>query len=229
MKPFLDGPRRCIETLSDGRFHLKTQHNVVSPWIFIKRGRFRKCSLWQFWEEMFPTFDGAPYIPVGCQSCWKVVIRPKNVFELFMLYEVLKASDLPSKCGTDLRSYTPPYGGFVYCDSIDQGKEYFSLLQPMVAEQVSPETAGKMILKRGCTELDRKMPSDQWKLTEGQVLLERYLNDIFIPDRQDYRESEITTAFKMQDFIIYANSIGDLSWKQVVGENVKLSVECVTY
>ncbi len=53
--------------------------------------------------------------------------------------------------------------------------------------------------------------------------------DMFVPDAYEYHESDATTAFKFQDFLLFANSIGDLSWKNVVGDKVQLTVDCVTY
>lgn len=231
LKPYCAGSGKCVEITDTGKFRLMTAHIIDSPWIFVKPARFRRCNLWQFWEEMFPQVDGIPYIPSGCQACWKVVIRPANVRELFMLLGVLQASDLPSKCGIDLRRHTSqPYGGFVYCDSIDQGREYFEFLKPMVAQQLSEETANhRMILKRGCTEFDRKMPSNEWSVPESHREIERYLTDMFVQDPYEYHESEAMTAFKCQDFILHANSIGDMSWRDVVGDSVQLTVQCVTY
>lgn len=230
LKPHCSGPGKCVEITSTGKFRLLTGHIIDSPWIFVKPARFRRCNLWQFWEEMFPVVDGAPYIPSGCQACWKVVIRPANVYELFMLLGVLQASDLPSKCGVDYRRHTSqPYGGFVYCDDKEQAMAYREFLRPMVEQQLSKATADKMIVKRGCTEFDQKLSSDQWTMTPAHKELERYLTDMFVPNGYEYHESEATIAFKLQDFIMHANSFGDMSWKQVVGEDVKLSVQVVTY
>jgi len=179
---------------------------------------------------MFPVFDGTPYIPSGCQACWKVVVRPANVYELFMLLGVLQAAGFPSKCGMDHRRHTSqPYGGFVYCDDKEQAMEYREFLRPMVEQELSKATADKMIVKRGCTEFDQKLPSDQWTMTPAHRELERYLTDMFVFNGYEYHESEATIAFKLQDFILFANSIGDLSWKNVVGDKVQLTVDCVTY
>lgn len=230
LSPHCAGPGKCVEITSTGKFKLMTGHIIDSPWIFVKPARFRRCNLWQFWEEMFPVVDGAPYIPSGCQACWKVVIRPANVYELFMLLGVLQAAGFPSKCGMDFRRHTcQPYGGFVYCDGQPHGREVLEYLRPIIAEQVSAETATKMILKRGCTEFDRKLPSDQWTMPDSHQKLERYLIDMFVPEAYEYHESDATTAFKCQDFILFANSIGDMSWKNVVGDKVQLTVDCVTY
>jgi type IV secretory pathway VirB4 component len=223
--------KRSLEIKDNGKIAIRFINVLHAPWIYISQGRFKYCSIWQLWEEWFPKWEGEFYVPSGCQKCWKVVIRPQTVFELFQLYEILHSSHLPSKCGEDVRPWTKErWGGFIYADSQEQGHEYKNLIEPIVRQMVGGHVADTIHLKRGCTEYDRKQNSNEWFLTPAQEKLEMYLNDIFIHDRGTFGESPFSIASKKQTFIERANSIGDLTWKMIPGlENHNMTVDCVTY
>ena len=146
------------------------------PWIFTNYNARRKhCS---HWNSVYCGEFGL--IPVFCRTrCWKTVVKPRNVKELFQLFEVFKMLDLPSKCGMDLRKYTyGAWAGFIYGDSLEQGLEYYKKCRTAVNREMSNRVP--VILKRGCTEMERIVPSDQWdKMPKDQLAFEHQLDDLF--------------------------------------------------
>lgn len=229
MSGVVEGRNRHAELTPDGKIKLLTQPSISSPWVFLKHGRFRHCGNWQLWHEHFKDVGPHTYIPSGCQNCWKVVIRPQNVMELFQLLDVLRGSDLPSKCGMDVRTWTKqPWGGFIYADSKAQGLDYKDQITPIVRAMISDACADTIHLKRGCTEFDALMPSDQWEMANEHVKLERYLNDMFDHSIPPYNDAEWIIAHKKARWIERANEIGDMSYRAVIGD-VDLGVKCITY
>jgi hypothetical protein len=227
--PLVESSNQRAELTDAGKVRLCTHKVASSPWCHIKPARFRQCGIWQTWHELFPVVGGAPYIPSGCQACWKVVIRPANVAELLRLMSILRSSDLPCKCGMDLRTWTGhPWGGFIYADTQEQGHQYMEDIDDPIRCMISDRCADSVHLKRGCTEFDEIMPSDQWGMNEEMIRLETYLTDIFEPISDTYRDSEWIVAAKKQRWIEYANGIGDRSYQEIIGP-VDLSVACVKY
>lgn len=148
-----------------------------SPWWHNRESANKECGLWH--QIMFNNWG---FIPRGCQECWKVVVRPRTLKELFMLQEVEKKLDRPSKCGIEIRSYTPAhYGGYFYNNSLDAGRECYKVVREAVSDAISPDVG--VILKRACTEMELSAgPSPFWKVTKEQVELEEY-----IEARVDYK------------------------------------------
>jgi hypothetical protein len=114
------------------------------------------------------------FVPRNCLSCWKVVVKPRTLEQLFHLLELQKASGRPSKCGIEPReSVNGLYGGYFYNRSIDAGLEcYYAVSEMMTADTVlaplldEVDDDGKttrLILKRACTEFEHAVgPSDKW-------------------------------------------------------------------
>ena len=146
---------------------------MKSPWWNHKPAKQKKCTLWH--RVMFTHWG---FVPQGCQECWKIVVRPRTLRELFQLREVERLLDLASKCGIEVRSYTPAhYGGYFYTNSLDEGRQVYKIVRDAVSEAISPEVG--VILKRGCTEMELRpgVPSILWKVTREQIELEEYIEE----------------------------------------------------
>jgi len=144
-----------------------------SPWWNFRPAKQKKCTLWH--RVMFNHFG---FVPRGCQECWKIVVRPRTVRELFQLRKLEMALGLPAKCGIEVRSYTPAhYGGYFYTNSLDEGRQVYKIVRDAVSEAISPEVG--VILKRGCTEMELLpgVPSVMWRVTREQVELEEYIEE----------------------------------------------------
>lgn len=144
------------------------------PWIYVRPDNDKDCGFWH--QVIFDTYN---LVPVGCFGCWKVVVRPRSLTELFKLLiyqqDVYKGH---CKCGIELRKYVHGnYGGYFYNRSVEEGLECYKTVRKAVDERISPQVA--VTLKRGCTEYELKFgDSSKWEQIaetgkyekEGQVL-----------------------------------------------------------
>lgn len=130
----------------------KQEH--TSPWLYVKRAKNRQCALW--WRA----FSGCGILhPFCAERCWKVVVRPRTVKELFILLAIEKdlsaTLGLPCKCGIEQRKYTAAlYGGYFYADSKAEGKEVYQEVRNRVSAEIGSYAA--VILKQGCTEIEMR-------------------------------------------------------------------------
>lgn len=119
----------------------------ISPWYQTKTYTNRVCT--QYHEVYFRYFH---FIPRFCRNCWKTVFSThydpsrQTVYDLFRMRDFIETLGLPGKVGCDIRPYTPTrYVGFVYADSLEDGKKYHELFTPRFLTEF-PD--GKVILKR---------------------------------------------------------------------------------
>jgi len=199
---------------------------IDSPWIFsnidlskrdISCGICNNVLFRHFQKDM-----GNP--PSECQSCWKVVASPNTVIQLFDLQAFQQEFGHPSKCGTELRDYVPRlYGGYFYNRSQEEGLDCLELVRKSVPRDI------KVILKRGCTEMEQSFGhSHKWQVTEDVKHWEEtvlpHINLTMPPASQP---EYIKTHIK-QRWIKYASSNGDLTYLELTGGK-ELSPLSVTY
>jgi hypothetical protein len=144
-----------------------------TPWCHVKHLRSKKCSL-----DHGVKFELFGYVPPRCLECWKVVVYPRTIKELFQLLDVEKSLNQPSKCGIDIRNYVPAlYDGFFYNNSLDEGRERYEQVRKAVDEHISPDI--KVVLKRACTEYEMILgPSPGWTMTKKQHELDERLENM---------------------------------------------------
>jgi hypothetical protein len=104
-------------------------------------------------------FEAKSFIPSFCESCWKVVVTPRTLRELFALRDLMleMASENPlcfCKCGIETRDWTPGkvYGGYFYNNSKEQGLKRWREVRGLVTDKIS--SGVNVILKRYCTEFE---------------------------------------------------------------------------
>jgi hypothetical protein len=217
---------------------------VNSPWVFIAKGRHKFCGIYNH-----VMCQAHQLIPTYCRfKCWKTVIKPRNLKELFGLYEVLTALQLPSKCGMDLRDYTfGAWAGFIYACSLPEGRRYHAKILQALKDrfgenEVSDKSADfpqqiTAILKRGCTEMEALKPSDKWnEASEDELVLEGQIEDMYAHDDHDAHQSQWVKNDIMERWIYRAIEIGDPTAREMAERysadpNVwdKLVVHSVTY
>lgn len=190
----------------------------TSPWFHIKVPTNRFCMLWH--DIYFKHFG---FVPKGCLKCWKVVLtthtdpEKQTVADLFRLKDFLISLNMPSKCGCDVRQYTPSrYDGFIYADSLTEGRLYYDMVEPKL-RKVFPEAG--IILKRSCTEFEHRYPdSTTWDNKKDWQAAEEYLD--YIIDTHDQFEFPGLMAHADADtfrfWIEYAYGIGDSSWREAL-------------
>lgn len=143
-----------------------------TPWIHVRSCKDRDCGVWH--NIMFNIYG---ILPSPCMECWKVVVGPKTLTELFGVLEFQEELNMPSKCGIEIRDYTPRlYGGYFYNHSVEEGQEcYHKVVEGLGKKGINIP----VILKRACTEFEMKFgPSNLWKLPEGQLEFEESIYNI---------------------------------------------------
>jgi hypothetical protein len=132
------------------------------------------------------------FIPSQCQDCWKVVVRPQTLKQLFALLDLQIRLGRHSKCGIeDRKSVRGHYGGYFYNRGVEAGLECYTAVRDAMREdpilcdllkETDENGVPKLVLlKRGCTEFEYLLGrSDRWQITEEQMELENMLNDVFV-------------------------------------------------
>jgi len=195
---------------TDGKLRATTRLATNIPWVFAVQDETRKCSLW---HSIF--FGVLGMLPSPCLGCWKVVVRPKTLADLFELHEIQKEMGIPSKCGIEVREQVHGlYGGYFYNDSPEQGQRVYEQVRDAVGERLAPDT--KVILKRGCTEFEIKFgDSSQWDslITDYQLEIETKL-DCFIETRERIEQQESIRKSIFKRWIEWAHASGDETYLQ---------------
>lgn len=139
--------------------HKLTQHsppgiNWNVPWHYINNDpeRATKC------KKLMIIDKALNFKPSFCRdSCWKVVVNPRTLRELYQLREVqldmVKTDpECWCKCGIEMRPTNAGvlYGGYFYTNSKEAGLERWQEVVDLV------DVGIPVILKRHCTEMELK-------------------------------------------------------------------------
>lgn len=140
-----------------------------SPWIHRNIRGDRNCDLWHL------SFQVLGFVPQQCRDCWKVVVTPLTLKQLFKLERYQLNGQRGCKCGIEMRSYTRKYyGGYWYNRTKEQGEECYAKLKAdmhLIGLGDCP-----IILKRYCTEMERALgPTKQYKKPPDQDHWERLM------------------------------------------------------
>lgn len=192
---------------NDGKFDMRTGIAVNTPWVFAgdRIGDDANCIL--FHSVILKYFN---FIPERCQGCWKVVARPRSVAELFAVSDFQQTSSRPSKAGIEVREWTSAlYGAYWYNTSIEKGIECKKYVKSHFPDM-------HVILKRGCTEFERKFgDSTKWVVTDEARELETLLREkVIIPDYADAIQPEELVNHVKCRWIEFAYEHGDKTYLQ---------------
>ncbi|MHB8743210.1 MAG: zinc ribbon-containing protein [Sulfuricaulis sp.] len=187
-------------------------------------------------------FNKYRIIPEYCFDCYKVLIAPRTVVELFKLLIVFDRLSLPNdnfrKCMVEGRDdCSGAYKGFIFCMSMEEGKEVRKIAREVVRDEISPQIP--VNVKRGCSEFAAAYPSyspskpgavfmkynKDWKVYEELVDKTIVINANSPRARGEvpsvnndalttYTSSEILA---MQFWLRYAATIGDMSYLRIAG------------
>lgn len=208
----VNDPSSPYELCSDGKVRFKEgnlKRSAHPVWIHVRLHPELDCNRW---HKIY--FNYYHFIPAECHDCWKVVVRPKNLVQHLHWYAVMKGLDVPSKLGKEPRFYVEGlWGAYFYTRSPDEGLERWKQIRALVDEHLDKDTP--VILKRGCTEFEReKGDSSLWKVTDGLLRFERFLDSRFdLPKRLDKTPESVITMC-IQDWIEFAAAWGDMSYRQ---------------
>ena len=118
-------------------------------------------------------------VPSYCQECWKVVTRPKTLRQLWDIYELQTAEQIPAKCGMEERSEVfGPWGAYWYTRSVEEGRALHARLSVLMDTP--------LILKRGCTEMEMNCgDSSKWEVYPEQLEIEKKFRDLIVTWKYD--------------------------------------------
>ena len=169
-----------------------------TPWIHTNENDLKfHCRLWHnisFDVVSRNLPEQYRFVPRGCQGCWKVVLKMQTVEQLLAVLELQKAMNATSKCGIEERDTVKGlYGAYFFNRSKAEGLRRYDdvkarirknkILSPLLDEVDQDNRTTRLILKRGCTEMEHLVgPSDKWKITETQTILENLIERYVVLD-----------------------------------------------
>ena len=195
-----------------GKLKIVGSHSNDVPWNFIKTHPDNLCGFWN--HILFRMYGNKMGMPAeGCQSCWKIVVRPRTLEELFKLEKIQQRLVLPSKCGIEKRFMVHGlYGGYFYTRSLEEGQSIYKKTRREVDINIS--SAVDVFLKRGCTEMENFFgDSDKWEVTERSAHWEKLVTDAF--DYKPFKPAQ-PEHFKnavRKKWIEWAYAHGDSTYK----------------
>ena len=218
------------------------------PWIFVPHPNVNvdmHCYLWK--DVLFSVLMDHSFIPAYCRTyCHKVVVTMPTVKALFQWYPVMRmlcrVGHLHGKLGVDRRDYTGArYAAFFYCQSMEEGQEVKGLVEQALLKERIADAGWKVLLKKGCTEMDAVCPSSKWGIPNDDDLhFEDQFYDMFElraphPQPQHLQRPWLKNRI-MFEWLSHARRIGDETWKEVIPDNQEYrdtlfgkNVQVVTY
>jgi hypothetical protein len=221
----------------DGKIDCVKRMTADPPWAYIKPGLNQNC---QFCHTvLFNVILEKKKVPIQCHSCWKVVLMPRDIEELFAAYLLIKELDIPGKCGTegDRANTDRLYGAYFYNNSLQEGLECWKKVKAAVERDKVYESdllgapvkvkfgngydsMPNVILKRACTEFEQACgPSDQWTWDEEQQEIERITANSFCQDIMLIRQTDIQLSRLYYAWIHKAFQWGDQKYKMFTNYN----------
>jgi hypothetical protein len=214
---------------ADGKIYAQIKPSVVeTPWHHVKSDHRLKCGMWH--QIMFDLVgaalpQGQRFVPSKCQNCFKVVVRPKTLTQLFALRDLQidlnRNANIPCKCGIERRDTVHGlYGGYFYNVGLKEGLEKFELVKEAVKNNkyLGEEIAETVILKRACTEYEHALgDSDKWEITEAQLHIEALLERYLILDDYELDQPEKLVHHVHRRWIEWAYANGDDTYTRFTG------------
>ena len=202
----------------DGTLKADTGVATESPWHHIAMLTDYNCELWH--QVMFDIIGSKhrKFVPSGCQECWKVVVRPRSLHELFQLLDIEFRLQLPSKCGIERRATVHGlYGGYFYNKSLQEGLERYEQIRAEVDKNISPDL--EVRLKRACTEFELAFPDSRaWEIHDWQLPIEALVT-AFVAQAQDGSplQPPLVLTHVHRRWIEWAYQNGDVTYLEYTG------------
>ena len=197
------------------------------PWIVTKIPDL-KCNLpFSVFFQIFGKDLGMP--PILCQGCFKVVVRPRTLKELFKLQELQEGIFTEDdrifgcKLGIEKRLFVHGlYGGYFYNRGWARGMQCYKIVREVVDKHMSPDV--QVILKRACTEMEMKFgDSRKWHITDKQRAIEEALYSCFEPQLDTVPQPDWVKIHIMRTWIEWACMYGDSTYLEYVDKPIHAS------
>jgi hypothetical protein len=224
---------RGMVKMENGRLKVNTSQLTKPYWLHVNGSTdCRNCLLW---HEIF--FNQFNIVHSFCRyNCWKTVTRPRNVKELIQVNNLMYVvpftynfiNPLPGKAGLDVRQHTSKaYGVFQYATSLLEALRIKEIMHYMIrtylpTDQIDGQHLEDTIfVKRSCTEMEGMFPgeSDWWDTPQTDVEIdhERRLEEIFSHEVGINLQPHWLRDKVIDNWLRYANQIGDNSWCDFMG------------
>ncbi len=200
----------------------------------IYRGQidFKGCDRY---HAMFKEFN---IIPKYCFSCYKIGIDVDNVVELLKLMIIFDEIDLPNdnsrKCFVEIRpEISGTYKGIIFTMDLDEAYSIHETLQDILDTRIRKGI--KPLVRRGCSEFPLAFPEfgkvenracpmeyvEKWRAIEEKA--DGALAQHSFPDYKTHNHEGLTArdALVMRNWLSYAATIGDPSFRKISGEPAK--------
>jgi hypothetical protein len=207
-----------FEILPTGKIRVKSRRSAGHPWHLFNGDAERDCLRW---NNVYCRYYRI--VPKACRHCWKVVFKARDLAELFKLVEIMKGMGLTAKCGVDRRLQ---YGGFGQCvgfwygalsGGLRGGRNLFKNVKSHLEKALGREDLN-LYLKRGCTEMEAMLPSDQWDNYANEFdRIEKLLDASFEIERPSKSEHELGLIQTHQNWIAWRAELGDQSYLLFTG------------
>jgi len=162
-KPVIDSGE-YVYLQSDQKIHRRTcltgelmhEAPLDRKWIYTNNPTNQHCA----WYHSI-ALQVHHFIPSYCLNCWKVVVRPQSIVELFDLYDlqlemVKKEPDCYCKLGCEEREFVfGNYGGYFYNRSLEAGLDRRDQVREL-AKDIITDPEENIYLKRYCSEFELK-------------------------------------------------------------------------
>ena len=215
----------------DLKLLITSRQNPLTPWHYVNPSA-EDCLLHM--NIIFGVMSHVAknqFVPIHCLGCWKVVVRPKTLKQLFALENLQKELNLPSKCGIEVRNYVPAlYGGYFYNRSLEEGRACYKKVREAVTENENLGEDIQVYLKRACTEMERKFgETDKWEeATEEQKEIEKIIFSLIAYDPIGQKQPSHFMAHLHKSWIEWAFTHGDETYKEYTN-GLPIEPAAVTY
>lgn len=182
-----------------------------TPWCHSKAFHKKNCTF-----DHNVVFDHYGIIPPRCQKCWKVVATLDTFDQLLHVEQIQLDTPFPSKCGMEMRVYTPKaYGAYWYTESLEAGRERYEQVKELIKPNVPDGDKVNVILKRGCTEFEFvKGPSPYWTMTPHEEEMYEFLLAYVENPRNQMPQAEFVKNYVRGKWATWAHSRGDMSYQK---------------
>jgi len=179
-----------------------------TPWIYWHMDMASPCFFYN--NVIFQLFN---LIPTYCANCYKVVVVPQTVDELYQLCDMqAQLLGYPCKCGVEIRDDVPRnYGGYFYHQGLERGLKGYKIVRELVSKYVGGHVP--CALKRSCTEIERAFgPSDKWEIPDGQAAFEARVETMFEEQMKIVGQTEQIRRHVKNKWVRFAHSRGDMTY-----------------
>ena len=215
--------------------------NFQNNLIFNETQIFRKNSNNLNCFRHFKVFNEFNIIPKYCFSCYKIQINLFTVIDLIKLYFIFDNTNLTKnnmrKCMVETRNQIKGnYKGYIYCTGIKEAKDVLEVINREI--KIANLSECKIIIKHGCSEFYQSYPEYEKINFNGEQVMKyneewstkEKLIDERVPKRNNNDKKvwgryvkgiNLSDILIINNWINYADIIGDFSYKQIFGKKVK--------